>query len=385
MLEYLHLKNVGPAPEMEMALAPRLNLITGDNGPGKSFLLDVAWWALTRTWAGYAVRPSQNIVSSRREASISFRYEAERSRRTLKSRFVPADQAWTGGPGRPANPGLVLYARVDGGFALWDPLRNRKAREIAAAQELPNGNLPRMFRFEAHHVWEGLPGGGGQMTCNGLVRDWVIWQLENGLPFQRLSTALETLSEGGDLLRPARPRRVSIDDARDFPTIRTSYGEDVAVVLASAATRRIAALAYLLVWSWTEHERVAAQLGVQPTRRLIFLVDEVECHLHPRWQRTIIPSLLRLVRALAADAKVQLVVATLAAHPRIGGAGVRHGAGCLVRPRPQQRNLARRAETARICTARRRVSLADERRLRPEERSLAGGGERHREGAGVAP
>lgn len=48
MLKYLHLKNVGPAPEMEMDLGTRLNLITGDNGLGKSFLLDVAWWALTR-------------------------------------------------------------------------------------------------------------------------------------------------------------------------------------------------------------------------------------------------------------------------------------------------------------------------------------------------
>ena len=51
MLEYLHLKNVGPAPEMQMELAPRLNLITGDNGLGKTFLLDIAWWVLTRTWA----------------------------------------------------------------------------------------------------------------------------------------------------------------------------------------------------------------------------------------------------------------------------------------------------------------------------------------------
>ena len=51
MLESIHLKDVGPAPEMKMDLAPRLNLITGDNGLGKSFLLDVAWWVLTRTWA----------------------------------------------------------------------------------------------------------------------------------------------------------------------------------------------------------------------------------------------------------------------------------------------------------------------------------------------
>lgn len=42
MLKRLELENVGPAPRMELNLAPRLNLVTGDNGLGKSFLLDVA-------------------------------------------------------------------------------------------------------------------------------------------------------------------------------------------------------------------------------------------------------------------------------------------------------------------------------------------------------
>lgn len=50
MLDSLQLQNVGPAPQMRMEFAPRLNLITGDNGLGKSFLLDVAWWALTRSF-----------------------------------------------------------------------------------------------------------------------------------------------------------------------------------------------------------------------------------------------------------------------------------------------------------------------------------------------
>ena len=50
MLERLELENVGPASAMVLDLAPRMNLITGDNGLGKSFLLDVAWWALTRRW-----------------------------------------------------------------------------------------------------------------------------------------------------------------------------------------------------------------------------------------------------------------------------------------------------------------------------------------------
>ena len=50
VLHQLQLRNVGPMPQLELALAPRLNLITGDNGLGKSFLLDAAWYCLTRRW-----------------------------------------------------------------------------------------------------------------------------------------------------------------------------------------------------------------------------------------------------------------------------------------------------------------------------------------------
>ena len=50
MLKELKLSHVGPAPSMELEFGERLNLITGDNGLGKSFLLDIAWWALTRRW-----------------------------------------------------------------------------------------------------------------------------------------------------------------------------------------------------------------------------------------------------------------------------------------------------------------------------------------------
>ena len=62
MLEYLHLKNVGPASEMKMELAPRLNLITGDNGLGKTFLLDIAWWVLTQTWARMPATPPRRAM-----------------------------------------------------------------------------------------------------------------------------------------------------------------------------------------------------------------------------------------------------------------------------------------------------------------------------------
>ena len=50
MIRHLKMSNVGPAPKMELEFGRRLNLLTGDNGLGKSFLLDIAWWAMTRKW-----------------------------------------------------------------------------------------------------------------------------------------------------------------------------------------------------------------------------------------------------------------------------------------------------------------------------------------------
>lgn len=311
MLEWLHLKHVGPAPEMALELAPRLNLITGDNGLGKSFLLDVAWWAMTRTWAGFPVRPSLATLDAHKTASIAFRYEGESRTRAFESRFVPQDQEWTSSRGRPANPGLVIYARVDGGFAVWDPVRNSKARESAPAGGLVAPALPRYYGFDPAQVWNGIQGAGSQVLSNGLVRDWVSWQLANDWKFEALRDALKAMSEAGDPLQPgSQSTRISLDDVRDYPTLHMANGEDVAIVLASAAIRRIAALAYLLVWTWSEHLATSRQLGLEPTPRIVFLVDEVESHLHPRWQRTIVPSLMSVVEVLAPTAQVQLILST---------------------------------------------------------------------------
>ena len=50
MLERLAFENIGPSSSLSLEFAPRLYLLTGDNGLGKTFVLDAAWWALTRTW-----------------------------------------------------------------------------------------------------------------------------------------------------------------------------------------------------------------------------------------------------------------------------------------------------------------------------------------------
>jgi hypothetical protein len=54
------------------------------------------------------------------------------------------------------------------------------------------------------------------------------------------------------------------------------------------------------------------QRAEAPSSRVIVLFDEIEAHLHPRWQRLIVPALLKVVQTLTEDAsaRVQLVAAT---------------------------------------------------------------------------
>ncbi len=327
MLEFLHLKNVGPGPKMEMDLAPRLNLITGDNGLGKSFLLDVAWWALTRRWpqdlnanltSGYAARPTD----VEQEATIAFGVKSKTGRVEYQSTYVPEDQAWLGKAGRPWNPGLVVYALADGGFAVWDPARNywRKKGNVDTQERVP------AYVFGSKEVWDGLRVAiDGKLTqiSNGLIADWASWIRENGDDAKRMASVLALLSPpvDKDSLKPGEEAslkpgkdfaRLSVNDARDIPTVRMGYGQDVPILYASLGVRRITALAYMLSWAWREHVIASKQLAQPPSSRIVLLFDEIEAHLHPRWQRVVVPALLQVMRTLTADqgATVQLIAAT---------------------------------------------------------------------------
>ena len=69
MLEHLKLRDIGPARELELAYHPRMNLLTGDNGLGKTSLLDTAWWSLTGHWP-HDVNPRLTVESPPRPRSV---------------------------------------------------------------------------------------------------------------------------------------------------------------------------------------------------------------------------------------------------------------------------------------------------------------------------
>lgn len=305
MLKSLHLKGVGPAREFgPVEFAQRLNFITGDNGLGKSFLLDTAWWVLTRTWAREAPAVPQRDT---KKPSIAYAY----SKSTPgifeeESFFNRGEQVWPVKQGRPPIPGVVIYAGVDGSFSAWDPARNYWQDKDAQSFE-----RLKAFNFTPEQVWKGLEGAGGIRHCNGLIQDWVLWQKGQDPAFADLTKVLDALSPSGEeKLMPGDPVRVGLD-VTDYPSLRMPYGQDVALIHASAGMRRITALAYLLVWTWREHLIACQQTGRKAAKEIVFLVDEIECHLHPQWQRRIVPALLRVMQALTGKkVPVQLVVAT---------------------------------------------------------------------------
>ena len=314
MLERLELENVGPSLALAVDLAPRLNLITGDNGLGKSFLLDIAWWALTRRWprelnprltAGYMARPKD----IERPAKLGFALKTASGRSvTYESEYSPLDEGWRGRPGRPWNPGLVVHAHADGGFSVWDPARNYwKTRADADVQERLPG-----YVFCPEDVWSGLVVPDKQTrVCNGLLDDWSSWIRERRENAARMSAFVGALTVRGEPLEVGPLLRLSVEDAQDVPSISTEYADAVPIVHASSAIRRIVSLAYMLVWSWTEHCRAAELLRVDRANQIVLLFDEIDAHLHPRWQRVIVPALLEVAGSLTDHGlSVQLIAAT---------------------------------------------------------------------------
>ncbi|MFB1490563.1 MULTISPECIES: AAA family ATPase [unclassified Thiocapsa] len=302
MLQYLQFQDVGPAPQMEIAFHERMNFLVGDNGLGKTFLLDAAWWALTRTWARQKLLPHRPPTTPQ----ITYRYTKKRGgRHEYTSKFDRESEHWPLAQGRPPIPGLVLYAQVDGGFSVWDPARNDWKGENPERQPA--------YLFSPQSVWDGLPLNEPVKYCNGLIADWASWQLENGQAFEQLESVLRALSPSDEEpLESGALVKVSLSDARKHPTIKMPYGLPVPLIHASAGIRRIVSLGYLLVWAWQEHLASAELQGVAPAREIVFLIDEVEAHLHPQWQRRIVPALLDVMEALTGKhtIPVQLITAT---------------------------------------------------------------------------
>jgi len=214
-------------------------------------------------------------------------------------------QEWEAPPKRDVVTALAVYARHDSSFAIWDPARPESAQNLRDAS-------PQHLSLSREEVWSGVgafvP---SDRICNGLIADWVLWQVGGDRYAQQFSALVECLRT----LSPSEEEQLTVGEpmrlrgAQEIPTLAMPYAS-VPITIASAAVKRVAALAYMLVWTWFEHARNASATRRPTQRALVLLVDEVEAHLHPRWQRLIIPAIMEVVKQLAPGVAVQVHLAT---------------------------------------------------------------------------
>ena len=295
-LNHLEVYAVGPVHKLIFQPSERLNLVTGDNGLGKTFLLDLSWWALTGDWVDMPATPTE--VSPSGPPYIEFAVGGTDSR-TVPAHYEASTGTWLVETERRGLSGLAVYARLDGSFAVWDPASRLM---VGTTDSVPKPSL----KFTRDEIWYGK-----ERELEGLIRDWLTWQFRNdfhsvNLTFQAvlkriLPPDLSQLVAGDPVRIPHYPREI--------PTLRHPYG-DVPVLFESAGIRRIIALAYLVVWAWEEHKIRARNQRRPEERQMIVLIDEAEAHLHPKWQRVILPALLGISSDLHEELSVQWVIAS---------------------------------------------------------------------------
>ncbi len=293
ILSLLEMENVGPVSPLIFEPGNSLNIITGDNGLGKTFLLEVIWYVLTGKWAGEPALPNKRI-DSEPKGKIKFKISGMSTGKPQSISYDGKINKWPEPTDRATISGLVIYARVDGSYAVWDPIGNSIKQE---KNEKPF--------FHRDKVWDGETG-----RIEGLIRDWTRWQDNpKKYPFDTFLKVLKCMAppEMGNL-KPGEAVRIPFEH-REIPTIKHNYG-DVPIIHESAGIRHIITLAYLMVWAWNEHRILAKQVGRKLENRMVVMVDEMEVHLHPRWQRAILPALLKVAKILSSKLEMQLIIAT---------------------------------------------------------------------------
>lgn len=315
MLKSIAAKNVGPIPELSVKFGERLNIMTGDNGLGKTFLLDMIWYAMTSFWpaevnprmvSGLMGRP----LNPKKDAIIDSTLTGYGSgSKKHQSKFDRNEQLWVNQNFNPLKTGLVVYALADGSLCVWDPARSYWSASLGRSGKY--AKYQSAFVFTPNDIWNGLKQDGNNV-CNGLIADLLKWQDKKGFEYDCMELLLQELSPFDFTMRLDEPTRISIDDVRDIPTIRMPYGV-VPVLHASSAIRRILSLAYCLTWAYSEHRKACLIRGIRPTSQMTFLMDEVDAHLHPNWQRKIMKALLDSIGeilGLRAKGKVQIIAST---------------------------------------------------------------------------
>ncbi len=298
----VRISDVGIISDMIISPARRINIITGDNSIGKSFILDILWWLSTLCWPsdinsnisfGRRILPDKN-----QKGVISGKFSGQNQDVFITSYFDKKEQIWIRNDDRIISSGIVIYAQPDGGYSLWDPARNGYSDSESEA-----------YIFDSSQILEGL-NYQNRIICNGLIRDWASWQTKERFEYALLKSVIDIISPNeNEKFSVGELTRIDVNDVRDMPTLKIGSNV-IPIIFMSSGVRRIISLIYLLLWSWIEHVKASDLRGVKKVNKITLLIDELDSHLHPKWQKNIMRALELAIDLISPGINIQIIATT---------------------------------------------------------------------------
>ena len=314
----LHLTNVGPFDEIEFELDEHVNVFTGPNNSGKSSALwalaDIAVYPFsvprkllrqgkiaefTLDLSGLPERrfsgqlPGEIIETKEHEGPRGY-WTVERTRehvRVLKaigySKFIPALRRSTDF----RSPGPTV-TRKENGEDQPQPFSNDRqaTMDLLRRRSTTNPELRRRLALISDNP--------------SLVSDEAVIQQIVDLDYRsylrREPAFRDIIVKVGEMASeitdgfPVRFDGVQEDASGFFPEFATTDGPMPLNTLSQGTQSIVQWLAHLLI-GYAEYYDFPKELGDKPG---VLIVDEIDAHLHPSWQRRVIPTLTRYLPGL---------------------------------------------------------------------------------------
>ena len=304
----LSFSNVGPFDEVEFEFDPQVNVFTGPNNSGKSSVL----WVLGEL----LVYPF----------TIPFRLLGSDQPQWRLVTFSPVGTVSVEGT-LPTDPELLLHVYEKIGYTCYVPaqrhgtnfrshgptvVQDAEARlDEELAQILPDAP-PFLRQLGEEAVRQGWRRSAQQpeqpelarrrklmLAGSSLVSDKAVKQKIVDLDYESYrrehpsirATVDKVVSMASEITEgfPIQFLGVAEDSEGLFPQFRTPDG-DVPLDVLSQGTQSIIQFLARLIFGYAEYYDFPPDLEDKPS---VLIVDEIDAHLHPSWQRRIIPTLTR--------------------------------------------------------------------------------------------
>jgi len=306
-IEKLHIKSFRGFEDLELELDPRLTILVGTNGAGKSSVVKAL--ELLFSHASQRLLPpemnsdTQETVSYAPEiSSADFRLDTKNLELGITVRFESELVPWTmvasklldRTPIPTSEDGQLRQQMAAVRRALADDARASIPVAISYGTNRAVLDIPLRIRiahtFDQFSAWDGALDQPG--TNFRLFFEWFRERedLENELAradgaaadsqLSAVRNSIERILPGFQNLRVQRlPLRMTVDkNGAELNLTQLSDGEKCLLALVGDLSRRLA---------------IANPAHPRPNEcPAVVFIDEVELHLHPTWQRNIVPSLL---------------------------------------------------------------------------------------------